>query len=561
MVPGTLLVEHRDNAGEIARYDFAELPCAGPMRASLAALFAQRCTRAGGWTSHATSQHNWYMVRTFAIWLSERDNAPEDLDALTAKTWKEWRLSRPANTLGLYHVTDIARLLRGHLPIHPAVRGAMAERMPQITVKEQSFTPEEFARISATARRVFRAAHLRIMGNAAVLEAWRGGRITDGSDAWLVGEALDCMARTGEPPSHVASAGKPEIIRRYVKPLGGANSLCTWRRLFLSRHEATALAVLLTIGHGLNLSTVSTLRVPRAAPDPGEDGFPVYRLELEKRRRGAGRRFETRNLADFGAASPGRLITQALQATSFARALVHAQAPEVDRLLAWRSSWGKAWGTRMQEARFGLFGVGVNASAGLNWSQTEGISASPFRRGRRTANVHHRREPGQNSQDTHDRVYVLPDKQVQQGAVGDIAAGVVAALESARRAVLGASLRDAADPQSTPTATADCDDIDNSPFTELGSACAASFLLCLACTNARIHPGHHPRLAYLHQALDNLRSVMDPALWSTDWKNTHERLEDLGSKLGRPVWTRASGETTQPDRDMIDHLLKGDLDQ
>lgn len=49
----------RDKAGHIARYDFATLACEPPTKASLAALFADRCVRKGkdGWNSHDTSRH------------------------------------------------------------------------------------------------------------------------------------------------------------------------------------------------------------------------------------------------------------------------------------------------------------------------------------------------------------------------------------------------------------------------------------------------------------------------------------------------------------------------
>ena len=73
--------------------------------------------------------------------------------------------------------------------------------------------------------------------------------------------------------------------------------------------------------------------MPRASPDQGEDGHPTYRVPLEKPRRGPGRYHETRNVTDDGAGSPGRLITQALQATRFARAIVEELAPGTDRLV------------------------------------------------------------------------------------------------------------------------------------------------------------------------------------------------------------------------------------
>jgi hypothetical protein len=54
-----------------------------------------------------------------------------------------------------------------------------------------------------------------------------------------------------------------------------------------------------------------------------------------------------------------------------------------------------------------------------------------------------RREPGQHSQDTHDRDYVLVDKRVQDKAVEVIATGAEDAVGRARTAVLVAELRDA----------------------------------------------------------------------------------------------------------------------
>ena len=77
--------------------------------------------------------------------------------------------------------------------------------------------------------------------------------------------------------------------------------------------------------------------MPLASPDQGEDGHPTYRIPLEKPRRGPGRHYETRNVTDHGAGSPGRLITQALQATRFARAIVEELAPGTDRLIVWRT--------------------------------------------------------------------------------------------------------------------------------------------------------------------------------------------------------------------------------
>lgn len=54
--------------------------------------------------------------------------------------------------------------------------------------------------------------------------------------------------------------------------------------------------------------------------------------------------------------------------------------------------------------------------------------------------------------------------------------------------------------------------------------CTVSFLLCFACRNAVATGRYLPRIAYLHQALESLRSAVTPAVWAADWA-TH--LKDL----------------------------------
>jgi hypothetical protein len=241
-----------------------------------------------------------------------------------------------------------------------------------------------------------------------------------------------------------------------------------------------------------------------------------------KYRRGGGRYFETRNVTDDGAGSPGRLITEALQATRFARAVVEDLAPGTDLLIVWRwAQGGHAITTSDHHPPVGFFRFGVADSAGSAWARSEGLEGSPFRRGRRTVNALVRREPGQNSQATHDRDYVLVDQRVQQEAADIIAAGA----ERARQAVLVADLHAGPDPDDRETARADCHDYKHSPFTGSGEGCRASFLMCLGCTNARIHPCHHSRLAHLHRALNHLRSAQPPTVWEADWGKAHARLE------------------------------------
>jgi hypothetical protein len=63
----------------------------------------------------------------------------------------------------------------------------------------------------------------------------------------------------------------------------------------------------------------------------------------------------------------------------------------------------------------------------------------------------------------------------------------------ARKAVLVAQARDEPDPGDAQTATADCADFGNSPCTT-PDGCAASFLMCLGCQNARVGRFRLPRI-------------------------------------------------------------------
>ncbi|MFD6274678.1 hypothetical protein ACFWFI_03705 [Streptomyces sp. NPDC060209] len=80
------------------------------------------------------------------------------------------------------------------------VREAMAQRFAWTAGGEQAYTPEEFGQIRLAARRTFRAALLRIRENTAHLTAWREGTFAPGSREWLLGKALDVLARTGDVP-------------------------------------------------------------------------------------------------------------------------------------------------------------------------------------------------------------------------------------------------------------------------------------------------------------------------------------------------------------------------
>jgi hypothetical protein len=110
------------------------------------------------------------------------------------------------------------------------------------------------------------------------------------------------------------------------------------------------------------------------------------------------------------------------------------------------------------------------------------------------------------------------------------------------------------------TATGACVDHLHSPFSPPGTSCTASFLMCLACPNAVATPSHLPRLATLAKALDNLATV-SPARFSRDYAAHRGRLTDvLHQASGSQELDRAAATATDQDRDMVERLLRRELD-
>src|SRR6185437_2483025 len=190
--------------------------------------------------------------------------------------------------------------------------------------------------------------------------------------------------------------------------------------------------------------------------------------------------------------------------------------------IAWRDEHGRAadapLGAISPDDRMRLFTEGV-----------DGMEPQvSLRRLRRTVQVLIRREPAQNSQQTHEPAYVLRYPATLPEAEQVTAQGLTDAVSPARAtmkmrmlldagpgqpAAGAASLEQALADGALDTATGACLDFTNSPS---GQPCTASFLDCLACPNAVAARRHLPRLAWLHRALDELRATVPPAACSPE---------------------------------------------
>ena len=573
-----------ESGGTEAVFDFAALPGPRALLAACSAGFARLAGPDQPWRAAATCATGYKVIREFLRYTAALDPPPATAEDITAAVWAGWRLSRPATVYGRACLL-FTRQWRPKFPGIPAVTAAAAgRRVPSGPAPaEAAYTREEFEQIRTAAARTFRIALMRIRDGREHLRCWLDGefprpglreqyRQTRPSTAgYLAGEALDSLLRTGDVP--LTGSGHRNVADRYVRALGGSGAEHTWSRLFLTMPEAAALAVLLVCEHGWNRSVLDAMTVPDDMPGAGEDDLDIYRVQLLKRRRPARARHSSTNLADAGPGTPGRLIRQAIEATEPARAVLAALGDPADRLLVAR---------RATPAGKTMFCLGVPPGDSVRrWSDTAGLTGpggpghASLRRLRRTVQVLIRREPAQNTDQTHEQVYVLRDPATRPEAEQVAAQGLTDAVGYARdvmkmRMLLGARAEQLTDYAGTPekaralvggtldTATGACLDFANGPFSPPGEPCTASFLDCLACRNAVATRRHLPRLAWLHRSLDRLRGTVGAEVWAQDWRTHFLRLtallEDNTTAGELDAAARAASDA---DRELIGQLLAG----
>ncbi|MGH3803122.1 MAG: hypothetical protein ACRDTD_23935, partial [Pseudonocardiaceae bacterium] len=282
-------------------------------------------------------------------------------------------------------------------------------------------------------------------------------------------------------------------------------------------------------------------------------------------------------LVDTGPNSPGRLMRHAIEATELARQTLELHGRPTDQLLVSRRA-----GTPDDPFCLGIPGPSVVA----RWSIESGLSTpqgAPFRvslrRIRRTVQVLIRKQPAQNTEETHDSVYMLRDPAARAEAQQTVVKGLTDALDHAHtvvtmRIMLGENANELIELSDDPdlaraiqrgdmdTATTACADFFDGPFTDQpGQPCTASFLWCLRCENAIVTRRHLPRLVYLHRGLNELRGTVDQAVWDQDWREHFHRLHLLLAEhtttAEQAAALRAISDT---DRTLIDRLLHRGLD-
>lgn len=559
----TLWSEDGVNAGV---FDFGPLPGGLQLRQQFAAAFDRKIGPAGHWRSWDTCYTGYQSVRLLLRGLAASEQPPETIGQITPAMWTSWRMSLPPTAGTRHHLISLRSLLLPAPELAPETREVIDRRVdPAPAPTEVAYTYQEYLRIRSAAATVFNSAATRIRDNREHLRRWRAGEFTAASNDWLIGEALDCVARTGEVPllEHVSGWRRPS--RRHTAVLGGLAPEKTWGRLFLSRSEVFAAAILLVASESWNKSVLHRMRIPQEHSPALADDADVYTVQLDKPRRPVRLRHTSSNLLDNGPGSPGRLLRRVVEATEPARETLAALGQPTDRLLVYRTACPSRRG---QE--FG-FGIGKSVKVGT-------VGSVSLRRLRRTVQVLIRKEPSQNSQQVHDTVYMLRDPASQHDAGETIARGLTDAAEHAHlvgamRLVLGTDAQTLVELSDDPavtaaiargdldTATAACTDFTHSPHNDPGRPCTASFLLCLACPNAVATRRHLPRLVHLYDGLDELHAVLDTAVWDRHWQKHFARISVLlETHTTAAERSAARARITDSDRTTIDRLLRRTFD-
>jgi len=570
-----------ESGGSEAVFDFSALPGPPALLAACAAGFARMAGPDHPWRAAATCDNGYKAIREFLRWAAALDPPPQAPDDITPAVQAQWRLSRPGTVYGRACQLTVRQWLPQVPGIPAATIAASARRIPAGPApSETAYAREEFGQIKAAAARTFGTALVRIRAGQEHLLRWQSGdfprpglreqyrQTQPGTAGYLIGEALDVLQRTGDVP--LSQAQYRSVTARHARALGGAGPQHTWARLFLTMPEAAALAVLLVCDQGWNRSVLDAMTVPDDMPGAGEDSLDIYRAGIVKRRRPARARYSSANLPDTGPGSPGRLIRQAIEATQPARITLATLGTPTDRLLVSRRDQFRG--------RQDMFFLGAPPGDSMRrWAVGAGPDGEPLqvslRRLRRTVQVLIRREPAQNSQQVHESAYVLRDPAALPEAEQVTAQGLTNAVSHARATVKMRMLLEAGPGQlaagaagqqqaladgTLDTATGACLDFTNSPFGTPGQPCTASFLDCLACSNAVATRRHLPRLAWLHRALDELRATAPPATWERDWQAHFLRLTSLLEDNTAAAERQAAALTaSDDDRELIAGLLRG----
>ena len=448
------------------------------------------------------------------------------------------------------------------------------------------YSRAEFRRIRSAARRHVVAAEARILPNIQDLSQFRDGleppdcmKFELADRTWTKGELLDFLARTGVMPPSLA-VSKQRVRRLVHKALGLARRQQMPLALYLSSREARSLAILIACERGWNASSIFRIDLARVSrADDRTTGHPVYTVELEKPRR-AKNRYESETLAGRQAAS----FERAVSLTQPARDTLENLGHPTSLLLVARASGRTRHPT-------GLFITSLLDIPSLSrrWNQKVHVPGNDNKVPRvdmrllRSSWQGLRRRSTQNTQDVHERDYIMGDalaratamREVEQGELELVAeadetmarridAAAIAALRDDPAAVPGLTERQAVD---LVTGRLDTDggfaclDIMHSPHEEdCGGRCTMSFLLCVVCPLSVSTPDHIPMQLAVVDVLEGAAAAVHGTAREGEFDLHVVRHKSVLRKWTPAELEHARSRVTASHHDAAERLLQREFD-
>jgi hypothetical protein len=599
-----------ERGGEPVDVDLSVLPVAGELREWLAHAVAGVTGPSGTRRTATSARDTSSILLRFTRHLASLDRPPTrpqelrraHVDGFILRGGKALHRDLPA-------IRSILRFAPEPPPEEFWTRLTQA-RTPKTDDRVMSYTEAEFTLITTRARADLRAAVSRIRQARAALDGWRAGAIDPGSDphGWEAGWLLDHIDRHGDVPRQPQS--RADLPQPWVVRHGGA--VAAMARLHLSYHDIGAAATLLLCMTGHNFSTIAGLTTAHQRPD-GHAGAATALVELLKPRRGTRHAAMT---AALQSTSPGSTAGEEPSAgpspqsppepqqelphdrvdlsTPFGvfSALLDLGGPARarsggDGLFAhWnnRPGRGRQGRFRDQLPRFAIRLWSENAAAESPSSPSSALPRIDSRRLRVTWMEIHQR-PVAHTPATLANEYLARNRgnlAEYQRVVARVLEEQVAQARS--RAPLPVLSEDdvrlaATDPQTVAarhgldvttvrelvagkldTVLAGCTDNRASPYTEAGTSCTASFLLCLSCRCARATPAHLPIQVLVHDGLAAHRPEMTPLRWAQHFAGPFAQLSDLLDRFPEAMLRDARTRATNTDHALVQRFLSRGLD-
>ena len=580
------IVTFTDEDGGSWNFDFTELAGPASLIDELVEAVVAGSSPGGRWRTRMTVEAAASMARQLVLYLTNEYPEVGSVADISPEVWWAWRKSREEASRWPGSV-NLARCLLAESPKLPdTTRRALRARAskPRKRLPENdAYSRAEFTRIQTAAKAQVRKASARIANNLQALDRFHETGepgVFVASDRrgvrWTSGSLLEYLSRHGAMPAmHVAR----KAVSKGAFDLQGVTNPA--QALFPSILEIYCLMVLLTCERGFNLSVMNNLTADSFTSSDPVAEESVHTVEVDKPRRGS-----KRHSAEILTGEAGKLWDTAVRITQPCRDTLQALGTPSDRLLiAHRFKNMVKGGPFRSDWVFAGIGERTMEHFGLLADDGSPLSVS-LRRLRLSEQVLNQRAR-QNTDSVSEDVYRHRDSSAPDIAAETIIGGQQDALDHAQatvsvRTLTAAEVAEARrDPKPAAsklgvsvvtlnlilagqldTPTCSCTDFHASPFADAaGDPCPASFLTCLACPNSVVTPAHLPRLVALHDALDNVATLVPENRWQLSYAEHYGRLTTLlRSNATAAEIAAARQSSTDADRTLVEELLSRSLD-